>query len=148
MDRILGRKKSPNKSKEKGTSVQKFDAWLSTSEFVMNAIKGSAQIQIKISEIPEVCMALMGGLEKQGLLNQQQFEQRLHGICPNCGIRLKGSGIMMVTMINQSGRAVFGSGSASTERVSNGYCANEKCKSKDIILEWDALETSDLPFSL
>jgi len=147
-EKIFGKNKNQNHSEEKETKEESFDNWMSISEFVMHALEGSAQINIKISKIPEVCTALMGGLEKKGQLNQQEFEQRLHGVCPKCGTRLKGAGIMMVTMIKQSGRAIFGTGSRMTERVSNGNCANEKCNSKEIIIEWDELKISDEPFSL
>jgi len=146
--KIFGKNKNQNHSETKEAKAESFDNWLSTSQFVMQALEGSAQINIKISELPEVCMALMSGLEKQGLLNQKEFEQRLHGVCPKCGTRLKGAGIMMVTMIKQSGRAIFGTGGVMTERVSNGNCANEKCNSKEIIIEWDELKISEEPFSL
>ncbi len=147
LGKIFGKNKNQN-SEEKETKQESFDSYLDITAFVMHALEGSAQINIKIFKIPEVCTALMKGLEDKGLLNQQEFEQHLHGVCPKCGTRLKGTGIMMVTMLKKFNRVGFGSGSVLTERVSNGYCANEKCNSKEIIIEWDDLKISDEPFRL
>ena len=110
----------------------------SYSDFVSDALRGSAQIQIKISEIGELCSALMAGLQEHGTLNEQQFKERLHGVCPKCGIRLKGAGLLMVAFAGRFQAVRFGSGSAMTERLLAGECANEHCKSKQIIIEWAA----------
>jgi hypothetical protein len=109
----------------------------SHSDFVADAVQGSARCEIKISEIGDLCMALMSGLQEHGALDEQQFKQRLHGVCPKCGIRLTGAGLMMVAMAKQFETPVFGGGSTMTERVFQGRCANEQCKSKRIVLEWD-----------
>jgi hypothetical protein len=108
------------------------------SEFVEAAIRGSARSQIKICEIGDFCFALMTGFQEHGLLDQQQFKERLHGVCPKCGVRLKGEGLMLVAMAKRFGTFSFGGGSEMTKRVLQGKCANDGCRSKKIIIEWDA----------
>jgi hypothetical protein len=106
-------------------------------DFVEDAVRGSARRQIKISEMADLCMALMSGLQRQGALDEQQLKERLHGVCPKCGVRLKGEGIMMIAMLKRAEHPAFGSGSTQMERVFQGKCANEDCRSKEIIIEWD-----------
>lgn len=84
----------------------------------------------------DLCMALMSGLQERGV-DDEQFKKRLHGVCPKCGVRLRGEGIMMITMLKKAEHPAFGGGSVQTERVFQGRCANENCPSKEIIIEWD-----------
>jgi hypothetical protein len=141
--KIFGHAKSTGKSEKSAEEKQAFDTYLSIAMFVPSVIKGSSSRgRIEISEIPDVCMALMEALQRQGIFDEQQFRERLHGTCPVCGTRLTGSGILMVSCLKRFERAAFGGGSAMTQRVYNGNCANEKCNSKEIILEWRAMEHS------
>lgn len=132
--KFFNRKKSAAQSEARDRN---FDTWLITNEFVMNALKGRAESLINISQLSDFSGGLMQGLQHQERLDEQEFKERLHAVCPKCGIRLTGEGIMMVSMIKRFDNPAFGGGSKKTERILNGLCANEECTSKEIIIEWD-----------
>lgn len=132
--KFFNRKQSTSQSEASSNS---FDTWMITSDFVMAALNGRAESQIKISQLSDFSDALMQGLQHQGRLDEQAFKERLHAVCPQCGVRLTGEGILMVSMLKRFDNPVLGGGSAKTERILNGQCANEGCKSREIIISWD-----------
>lgn len=129
LNKIFGRGSSTRQSRASAASI-------SSSEFVRNATAGNARSLIKISDMADFCLAIMAGFQEQGMLNEEQFQEHLSGRCPRCGVRLTGSGIMMVAMAKRFGHAAFGAGSRMTERVYEGKCANAQCKSEEIVIEW------------
>lgn len=129
MSKLFGGKKKSNQS-------MNFVPSLTKEEFVRYARIGSLKSTINIAELPDYVNTLLQGIPREEIPDVEQFAPRLHAECPKCGTRLSGQGIMMVTSFKGMGHVMFGGGSQMTQRVLEGKCANVKCKSTEIILEW------------
>jgi hypothetical protein len=137
---FFNRKGQSKESKKKDSAVDDFLRQILIDSFVKDALEeGHVEKQITISALTDYSDALLQAFEEQGwlLLDEQEFKERLHAVCPECGVRLTGEGILMVSMLKRFDNPVLGGGGAKTERILNGLCANEGCKSREIIIEWD-----------
>ena len=114
---------------------------LIVDDFARGAQRGSAQCQISTSQLGDFFAMLAAKLSESGMADsqvQQLFTANIVGVCPSCGIRIKGEGLVFVGSMQKRGtqHAVFTGGSQKTERLVKGSCANEKCKSKEVTIYW------------
>jgi hypothetical protein len=117
-------------------------AAMTSEEFGKQALNGSVQVTVPIAEFDDYVNALTDAFKEQGDLDEDFINQNLRGVCPKCGVQLAGKGLVMVAGIKFTQQFVrsmsFTSSSVMAQRLVNGGCATENCKSKEMILIWGA----------
>jgi hypothetical protein len=115
---------------------------MSSEDFAKQALTGSVEVTVPISEFDEYVGALTKAFRDQGDYDEEFINQNLRGVCPKCGFQYAGKGLVTVAGIKFSMQFVrsmsFTSSSVMAERMVNGHCATEKCKSKEMTLVWGA----------
>lgn len=115
---------------------------ITSEEFGKQALNGSVQVTVPMAEFDDYVNALTDSFKGQGNLDEEFINQNLRGACPKCGFQYAGKGLVTVAGIKftmKFARKVsFTNSSVMAQRMVNGSCASEKCKSKEIILAWGA----------
>ncbi|MCB2210393.1 hypothetical protein KQH62_05825 [bacterium] len=117
-------------------------AAMTSEEFGKQALNGSVQVTVPIAEFDAYVNALTDAFKEQGNVDEDFINQNLRGVCPKCGFQYAGKGLVVVSGIKftmQYARTVsFTNSSVMAQRMVNGGCATEKCKSKEMTLVWGA----------
>lgn len=118
---------------------------MNVDEFVQKALRGSARCRIKISQVQNFCTWLVGKLMEKGLSDSQMrklLSTNLYAVCPDCGVRYKGEGLLNLGFWQSQRKAAFTNKTIAIERLLKGCCANENCKCRDMMMCWQKKENN------
>lgn len=115
--------------------------------FVVKAINGPADCQIKISEIADLYYALADGLRKRGMTNLEivhLVDSKLLGVCPKCYIATNGEWLSWLATIKFKDlwKKTIGL-SSDAMRVMEGRCRNPSCACTEILIFWRPIEDNE-----
>mgnify|MGYP007084792094 CR=1 FL=1 len=118
----------------------------SIEHFIQRAVQGQpAECRIQIAHYPDFSQALRKALLNQGLSKSEVYkllDTQLYSVCPNCGTSMTGEYLQWIEAMvgaQRGGATVIIGGEGGANRVvrfSRGWCVNEKCSAKDIVLYW------------
>jgi hypothetical protein len=111
--------------------------------FILGALQSASdlQCQIRIKDIHRVYYAIALGYRKK--LNQDSrraialVESELHGMCPECSLRVSGDILSAIgTMQGSGGKMIFLGRTGETTALVAGKCASAGCTAREMILTW------------